>query len=216
MKKNCLAILIVAGLMFTACSSGKESTGVWVNKDKIQGKSFHKVFIVVMTADIQARVRVENDLAAAAIAKGYEAVKSVEAIPPVLSDPKLPTKDEVVSKVKSSGCDAVFVASLLDKNESVHYTPGKTAYSTLPYYTYYPGYYSNWYPSVSTPSYYSHDKKYFMLSNLYDAASEEIMWSVQSEIFNPETLEKFSRTYTTSLIKQLEKEKMLKKEAKKD
>ena len=203
--------MIMLGLVLAACSSGKESTGVWVNKEKIQGKSFHKVFIVVMTADIQARVRLENDLAATAISHGYEAVKSVEAIPPVLSDPKMPTKDEVVGKVTSSGCDAVFVASLLDKNESVHYTPGTTAYSIQPYYTYYPGYYSNWYPSVSTSDYYAHDKKYFLQSNLYDVASQEIMWSVQSQIFNPESLEKFSKEYTTTLIKQLEKEKLLKK-----
>ena len=132
-------------------------------------------------------------------------------IPFVLSDTKVPTKEEVVSKVKESGCDAVFVASLLKKEEDVHYEPGKTAYAIQPYYTYYSAYYSHWYPSVSTPDYYSHEKNYFMQSNLYDAASEEIMWSVQSEIFNPSSLKEFSKTYTSTLIKQLEQEKLLKK-----
>ena len=77
-------------------------------------------------------------------------------IPFNLQDPKVPTRDQVVSKVKESGCDAVFVAALLKKDESVHYEPGKTAYAIQPYYTYYSAYYSNWYPTVSTKDYYAH------------------------------------------------------------
>ena len=126
MKKDLLFPVIIAGLIFASCSSSKESTGVWVNKEKIQGKSFHKVFIVVLTADIDARMQLESDLAAVAIARGYEAIKSLDVITFVLSDPKAPTREEVVSKVKESGCDAVFVAALLKKEEDVHYEPGKT------------------------------------------------------------------------------------------
>jgi len=211
--KNSPFVLLIITLFLAACSSPKESTtGVWVNKDKIQGKSFNKIFIVVMTADPEARSTVENDLAAVATSRGHPVVKSIDVITTSLKDPKLPTKDEVVAKVKETTCDAVFVATLLKKEESVGYTPGTSAYSVAPYQTYYPGYYSYWYPSVSTPSYYDHEKTYFMQSNLYDVASEEIMWSVKSKIFSPETLKKFSKQYTSTLIKQLEKEKLIKKQ----
>src|SRR5215831_8021708 len=213
MRRDHLLPLLITVVICANCSSPKESesTGVWVNKEKIQGKSYNKIFIVVMTADIEARAQIENDLAATAAARGHQTIKSVDAIPPSLNDPKAPTKEEVVSKVKESGCDGVLVASLLKKEEDVHYTPGGSAYSIQPYYTYYPGYYSHWYPSVSTPDYYSHEKSYFMQSNFYDVASEEIMWSVQSTVFNPSDLQKFSKAYTTGLIKQLEKAKILKK-----
>jgi hypothetical protein len=211
--KNSPFVLLIITLFLAACSSPKESTtGVWVNKDKIQGKSFNKIFIVVMTADPEARSTVENDLAAVATSRGHPVVKSIDVITTSLKDPKLPTKDEVVAKVKETTCDAVFVATLLKKEESVGYTPGTSAYSVAPYQTYYPGYYSYWYPSVSTPSYYDHEKTYFMQSNLYDVASEEIMWSVKSKIFSPETLKKFSKQYTSTLVKQLEKEKLVKKQ----
>jgi hypothetical protein len=66
-------------------------------------------------------------------------------------------------------------------------------------------------PTVYTPDYYTTEKNYFMQSNLYDAISEEIMWSVQSEIFNPSSLKKFSQDYMASLVTQLEKEKVMKK-----
>jgi len=211
--KNSPFVLLIITLVLAACSSPKESTtGIWVNKDKIQGKSFNKIFIVVMTADPEARATVENDLAAVATSRGHPAVKSIDVITTSLKDPKLPTKDEVVAKVKETACDAVFVATLLKKEESLGYTPGTSTYSVAPYQTYYPGYYSYWYPSVSTPSYYDHEKTYFMQSNLYDVASEEIMWSVKSKIFSPETLKKFSKQYTSTLIKQLEKEKLIKKQ----
>ena len=209
MKKNVFFIMI--GLIFGACSTPKESTGVWINKDKIQGKSFSKIFIVVMSADPEARSTVENDLARIATSRGHQVVKSIDVITTNLKDPKVPTKDEVVAKVKESGCDGVFVAALLKKEESVGYTAGTTAYSIQPYQTYYTGYYTYWYPSVSTPSYYDHEKTYVMQSNLYDVASEEIMWSVQSKVFSPETIKKFSQAYTSALVKQLEKEKLIKK-----
>jgi len=213
MKQNLFAFLIIIFIL-QACSSPKETTGVWVNKEKIQGKSFNKLFIVVMTADPEARSTVEGDLAAIAKSRGHEAIKSIDLIPVVLSDPKLPTKDEVVAKLKESGCDAVFVGTILKKEEDVRYTPGTTAYSVAPYASYagtYTGYYSYWYPSVSTAEYYDHEKTYFMQSNLYDVASEEVMWSVQSKIFSPGSIKKFSHAYTSTLIKQLEKEKLIKK-----
>src|SRR6185295_8126291 len=197
MKKSPFLLLLII-FTFAACNTPKESTtGVWVNKEKIKGKSFSKVFIVVMSADPEARSTVENDIAAVATSRGHQVVKSIDLLPASVKDPKLPTKDEVVAKVKESGCDGVFVASLLKKEESVGYTPGTTAYSVQPYQSYYTGYYTYWYPSVSTPSYYDHEKTYFMQSNLYDVASEEIMWSVQSKIFSPESIKKFSKTYTS-------------------
>lgn len=187
---------------------------MWINKEKAEGKSFSKIFILVMTADIEARSVVESDLAAVAVSKGYTTVKSVEVMPPLLSNPQVPTKEELVSKVKGSGCDGVLIASLLKQDEDLRYVPGSTSYSIRPDYSWhwnYYGYYNHYYPSVSNPAYYSNDKTYFMMSNLYDVASEEIMWSVQSEIFNPSSLKRFSKTYTNTLIEQLETAGLLKK-----
>jgi hypothetical protein len=214
MKKTKIVSIIVIAFILASCSSTKQFTGVWINTEKIQGKSFKNIFILVMTADIQARVQLEKELAIAAESKGYKAVKSMDVMAPSLSDPKTPNKEDVLGKVKASGCDAVFVSSLLKKEEAMRYTPGTTAYTIRPNYSYYGnyfGYYSNWYPTITTPGYYTQEKSYFIESNLYDAQSEEIMWSAQSEVFDPTSLPKFSKSYTTTLMKQLEKENLLKK-----
>ena len=53
MKKLVPFVLFV--FLLQACSPYKESTGVWVNKEKIQGKSYSNIFIIVMTANLEAR-----------------------------------------------------------------------------------------------------------------------------------------------------------------
>jgi hypothetical protein len=195
------------------CSSQKEPTGVWVNGDKVKEKSFTKVFIVAVTPDIEVRTKLENALATAIAAKGYQVVKSVDSIPFSLSDPKIPTKEQVIEKVRSSGSDAVFLTALVKKDASVGYTPGQTAYAPMPYMNYYGGYYSYLTPTVSTSGYYSYEKNYVVQTNLYDAASEEIMWSAQSAVLNPSSIEEFSKKYMSTLVGQLKKAKVLKTDA---
>ncbi len=217
MSRNLRWIWIIVMATFAACASSKEIEDVWVNKEKMQDKAYSNLFIVALTADVEVRAKLENDLAEAARQRGFKAIKSIDVLEPVLKDPKAPTKEEVVGSVRANNCDAVFIASLFKKEEGVQYTPGGTAYAIGPNYAYtgnYFGYYSYWHPTVSTPSYYSHDKNYFIQSNLYDAASEEIVCAVQSKVFNPASLNDFCKTYINTLLGQLEKDKFLKKHRK--
>ena len=211
-----LSVLMIA-LFIGSCTVAKEPNGVWVNTEKRQGKTFNKAFIVVVTGNLEARALLETDIANIVIKKGYHAVKSIDVLPPDLkSNSTIPTKDEIIKKVKESGCDAVFVASVLKKEADVNYTAGTEAYTTLPYATMpysgwggtYFGYYSYAQSTVSTPGYYSKEKSYFIQSNLYDAASGDIMWSVQSKVLDPQSLTQFSKDYTSKLIGQLKQEKL--------
>src|SRR3954464_13433570 len=113
---NVLSLMVTVLVLLASCSTTKEPGGVWVNKEKIKGKSFNNIFIVVMTADLEARSLIENDLAAAIREKGYKAVKSIDVIPSSLKDPKPPPKEEIINKVKENGCDAIFVSALV-RNE---------------------------------------------------------------------------------------------------
>jgi hypothetical protein len=112
-------------------------------------------------------------------------------LPADLKDPKPPAVDALIEKIKASDCNAVFVASLLDKNDEIRYTSGGTYYTMRTDYSWagsFFGYYSHYYSTISASGYYSNDKTYFMQSNLFDKASQELMFSIQSEIFNPSSL----------------------------
>jgi len=214
MKRNHFLSLTVLVITLAACASSKETAGVWVNREKIQGKSYSNFFVIVMTADIEARVRLENEIAATIISRGHKAIKSYEVLPADLKDPKPPAVDALIEKIKASDCNAVFVVSLLDKNDEIRYNSGGTHYTMRTDYSWagsFFGYYSHYYSTLSSPGYYSNNKTYFMQSNLFDKASQEKMFAVQSEIFNPSSLPSFSRTYVSTLMKQLSKAKLLKK-----
>jgi hypothetical protein len=214
MKSIYLLSAIILSIIFTTCSAPKESAGVWINKEKLKGKSYSNLFILVVTADIQSRVRLESDLSNVATSRGLKTVKSVDVMPFDIENPKKPSKEEVVSKVKASGCDAVFIASVIKKEDRIKHTEGTTAYAPMTNYTpagnYY-AYYSGAYSTISTPSYYTKDKVYIMQSNLYDAASEEKMWAVDSEVFNPSDINEFSKSYTKTLMSKLKKARLIKK-----
>lgn len=214
--KNFLLVVVAFSLItiIHSCSSSSQLTGVWVNKEKMENKSYKKIFIIAQTADIQARKAVEEALASKAKDKGFEAVTSISVIVPSLSNPEMPSKELIIEGVKSSGCDAAFIVTMLKKEENVRYTPGTTVYAPLPYYRWNSNmfnYYDYWRPAVSTPGYYSSNQNYFLQSNLYDAASEELMISVQSELFNPESLQSFTKDYVKDLVSKLQKEGFLKK-----
>jgi hypothetical protein len=60
MKRNHFLSLALLVIILASCASSKDTAGVWVNKEKIQGKSYSNFFVIVMTADIEARVKLEN------------------------------------------------------------------------------------------------------------------------------------------------------------
>ena len=200
--------------ILASCSTSKDTAGAWVNKEKLAGKSYKSIFIYVASADIQARSYVETELANAAVSKGYTAVKSIDIIKPSLDNPQLPSKDQLTQAITQTSCDGAFMVTLLRKEESVRYTPGTTAYAPMPYYSFHGnmwGYYSYYQPTISTPGYYSKDKEYFIQSNLYDVNTQELMVSVQSEIYNPTSVGNFSKMYIKDVIKQMDKAGLLKK-----
>jgi hypothetical protein len=74
------------------------------------------------------------------------------------------------------------------------------------------GYYGYMAPSIySTPGYTTTDKTYFMEARLFEAASENMVWSAQSEAYNPSKIDKFSKDYSSMLVEQMQKDLAAKK-----
>ena len=212
-------VLIIFGFAFllTSCSTSK---GTVVTK----AKSFQKIFLVSTTADIQARVRLENEMNLAAAKDGYSTVKSLDVIPFSLNEPKIPAKEEIDSKAKENRCDAVFILSVLRKEEAVAFNKGTNTKANPQFLAGVLGMVLGKkgdfrtqgdikdIPAVSIPGQYAHEKGYFIIQSfLYDVATTDIMFSGQSENFDISSLDKISKSYPATLIVQLEKEKLLKK-----
>jgi hypothetical protein len=208
MKKISLLSLLVFSLYMISCGPSQQINSSWVNKEADLTKKYTSVFIFAMTQNQSAKNIVETDLANAAKAKGFKVYKSSSSFPPEFTK-GMPDKDKVLAKVKELGCDLIFTTALVDKQSESRYVPGTVAYAPYMGYGYgygFGGYYNYMGPTMYDPGYYTEDKKYFLEANLFDAATEKMIWSAQSEAINPSTISKFSRDYTVMLMDKISRD----------
>lgn len=208
-----ILLATLAGLMITACTTPMKVTGSWINKEARAGKKFQKVFLLVLTSNLGARQTVETDQATAAASEGIATVKSSDVFSPgfLKTDPG---KDAILQKIKETGCDAIFTSALVDTKSETRYVPGTTTYAPYPAYGYYGsfgGYYGYSSAYMYDPGYYVEDKTYYIESNLYDVATGDIVWSIQSEAYDPSDLNALSKEYAALLINKLRQEGVLTK-----
>jgi hypothetical protein len=205
------ALLLLSLVGALACTSSVQMTGQWVDKTLFQPGKYSSVFVAVMSQNLKVKQVFENDLASEATARGLKAVKSGDVFKPNFTTENAGTKEAVLTKVRELGLETIFTVTLKRKETSTRYVPGET-YAPAPYYGGYWGYYSNTYGTVYAPGYYVQDKTYFVESNLYEVASEKLLWSVQSEVFNPDSVETVAGEYTSMLLDALDKEGLLRKQ----
>ena len=118
---------------------------------------------------------------------------------------------EVLDKLSNSGVDAVITVVLLDKNKERYYVPGRVYYS--PYTIYqrnFWGYYTTIYERIYTPGYYQVDTKYFWESNFYDLKNKNLLYTVQTETFDPESVEILAHEYGLLIVNDMNKKAALK------
>lgn len=211
MKKASCLLLFMTVLTFS-CSTPTYITNFW-KSDAAPAKTYKSIFIAALVSNVNAKNAIENNLANAAAAKGYKVVKSIDAFPPNFSKENPADKTAMLNKIQQQGCDAIFTVTLLDKESETRYVPGSGAYAPYPRYGFYGsfwGYYSYWSPRMYDPGYYTTDKTYVMESNVYDAQTESLLFSIQSSTMNPNGIDDFTKSYTAALVKELEKQGLLK------
>jgi len=184
----------------------QQVTSVWMNPDRRTADRYSSVFILALARDQAVRTIVETDLATVASARKVKATRSIDIYPNGLWGEGAPTRNELWDKIKELGCDAIYTVSPLNVKSEQRYAGGTGAYSPHPKNSFYAGfdmYYEHVAPVVSTPGYYTAEKKFFLEGNVFDARSGEIQWSMQSIAYDPVDLDSFSKEYALLLIDQL-------------
>ena len=205
--------LFILAFVLVSCGSSTSISESWTNKQAFeQPRNYNSIFIVALTGNMAARSLIEDELAFYAEKNGLKAIKSHEVFPATFTQGNAPTRETIMEVIRNSGADAIFAVSLLNKETESRYVPGNTNYAygynplSYSYYGSFYGYYNAMYPVAYDPGYYTTDKVYYLESNLYDAATEELLWSAQSKTYNPSSLEGFTQDYTEALVKKLQKD----------
>ena len=208
MKSKLLYTLLLVTLL-SGCASQKITTS-WINPEAKSKGPYESIFVMVMAQSNAASFDIEDRMAETFASRGRKSVVSSSVFPAQLSAAESLTRDQMAEAIKRTGCDAVFIIAVLDVLSVETYNPG-TAYYPMNYGMYgsYYGYYSHYYPQVYSPGYYSTDKTYYIETNFYDVASDQLLFSIQSEAYNPSSLDSWFNEYSYQLIKELKSEGLI-------
>ena len=95
-------------------------------------------------------------------------------------------EEDAIKKLTGGGIDAVLTIVLLDKTKERYYVPGRVNYTPFNVYNrHWWGYYNTMYDRIHEQGYYEVSTKYFWESNFYDLETKELIYSVQTQSFDP-------------------------------
>ncbi|UCH40851.1 MAG: hypothetical protein JSU67_03930 [Gammaproteobacteria bacterium] len=105
----------------------------------------------------------------------------------ILTDEQILSKDALDAAISEQSMDAVLVTRVIGVEEIDTYTPPTYTRSPSTYHRHYRDYHSYYNHSVQvvTPGYWDKYQVLKIESNLYDSASQQLIWSIQSESFDP-------------------------------
>ncbi|HEY0678481.1 MAG TPA: hypothetical protein VGD17_09350 [Chitinophagaceae bacterium] len=199
-------------VLFTLGCSSSKIIHSW-KAENAQAKKFNKIMVLglIGNADISLRQKMEDHLINDLREIGYTAFSSLQEYGPKAFD-KI-DEQTALDKLSNSGVDAVVTVVLLNKSKERHYVPGHLRYT--PYSVYYDrfwGYYTTIYGRVYSPGYYEENTRYFWESSLYDMGAKELVYSVQTESFEPSSAERLGHEYGQLIVNDMIKRNILVKQ----
>lgn len=230
MKFNLSSLVLICFVVVLSCGTpATKITGSWKDTNAISYKDF---FVAVLSKNQQVRQQLEGDIADRLKRQHVKVTRSLEVFK---HSEKVETPEErtaAIEKIKNLGHEAILVVKLVNKTEDTRYVPGTSSYAptNIGIGTGYnlqttgappPGqygafgmYYLDNYGAHNTPGYYQMDQSYFLESNLFDAKTEKLVWSAQSEVFNPANLPSASGDFSFVMVDALKKGNLIYKKEK--
>jgi len=205
--------LAVAMLFILVSCSSSRITSTW-KAENIQPKKFNKILVLglIREADRSVREKMEQHLLGDLKERGYNAICACEEFGPKAFE-NLAEK-EALKKIKGSGIDAVLTIVLLDKTKEKYYVPGHVNYT--PYNMYrdrFWGYYTTMNTRIYSEGYFETTTKYFWESNFYDMDSKQLLYSVQTQSFDPSSTENLAHEYGGLIVADIVKNNVLTNQA---
>jgi len=198
---SCCAMLLP--LMLNACASSK-ITGEWKDPE-LGSKKYSHILVIGTAKQPDQRKFYENQFVKQLNRTGVMAIASHTIIP----RDKMQDKGTIVKSIQGLQIDGVIVTRLQGMKEQQAVADGKTY--RVPY-----GYYNNMYDYYSTSlstapvQGYAESHEYLQLeSNLYDAETEKLAYTITTDTFVRDKFESRIIAYIETVVRQLKDNKLL-------
>ena len=191
-------------IIMSSCTNTK-ITSVWMDSKKA-GTSFNDILVIGIAEEEHNRRLFEEEFTTQLNAAGIESEVSYMMLPQGTSI----NRDTVAAAIEGKSIDGVIVTHLVAVEEEKVY---RQSMDYRPSYGYYNGLYS-YYPHVHTyvhqPGYYTTHDVVKLETNLYEVATEELVWSAQSRSFAPESAKEVVDDLIKLVIKDLQEKGLIK------
>jgi hypothetical protein len=187
----------MATVLLAACGTVTKIPTTWRNPD-YQGGSLQKIFVIGVAERDANRRLFEDGFAAVLFERGVVALPSYGRLP---QSERL-TEEQVRGAIAGDDYDGVIVTRLLGVEEETEYVPPRTYTVPRHYHGYY-GYYGTAWDVVHEPGYSMTRTIMRLETNLYQAGTGELIWSGQSETFDPRSLAESIDSVTEAVAERL-------------
>lgn len=201
----------VIALGLYGCAASTQVTGSWRSPEATT-QNYNNVVVAAMTDNVQARQVIEEQMQRQLQQRGVNAIKSIELFPPSVTNRQGEDPDMMLQRIQGEGYDGIVTAAVVDQETETRYVPGNFGYapvSRFGWYGSFSGYYGHMSPMLYQPGYYTEDKVYFLEANLYDAQTENLVWSAQSRSYDPGTVTSFADEFAEVTVKQMARDNII-------
>lgn len=205
-------ILAMAALSLLAGCSSTRITSVWKEPSTVN-TSYGKIMVVgiIRDADRTLRQQMEHHLVNDLNTLGYQARSAYDQYGPKALEGL--SEEETNKKLSREGVDAVLTIVLLDKQKERYYVPARVVYTPyIMYHRHFWGYYNSIYTRIESPGYYEVENRYFWESNLYDLHTKKLVYSVQTQSFDPSATDQLAHEYGQLIVNSMVRNGILQKQ----
>lgn len=185
----------ILALLFLASCSSTKITSSWRN-DRVPPAHYNKIMVLAMVPDNQRNIRraMEQSMADQLTRNGFPAVSALAAFGPKAFEGM--TEQASLAKAKDFGADGLLTISQTNHSRTREYVPG-TIYPSPWGWGWGGGYYS--------PGYVRNGTRFAWETNVYDVASDKVLYSVQSKSFDPGSANELAGSYSRQIVRDMKK-----------
>ena len=220
-----ISLLILTTLIFNNCSSTKVLDAWKAEESVVDIFKTKNILVIARTANNQARIAFETEIANNLRSKGLNATESFTKAPKIYPNKEMSEErmELIKSLMKSEGFNAVVLTVIKDKEETTR-TSNNGVYVGASYLTSYPGYYGGFYNYYSQPyaygSYYDSFGGYIptetstyvetsyvletVAYNLDESGEKQLVAVITTNLHDPKESHKTAYKYVASMMKHLE------------
>ena len=206
MKKSFISgLLFTVLLLLSACGASVKMIGSWTN-DSMAGYHIDNVLVIGISRQDITRNLWEDTFVELL---GKENIKAQASHIVMAGKVMEPDRQSVISAVKKSGADTVLITRVVDSKSVKEETPGVVYFEPAPFYVGMNDYFGHAYSSVYSQPVSVSKTTVRLESNVYDVATEKLIWTAQSEVIDPELLKTDFDKMVNVFLADLQKKKLI-------